>query len=60
MDGEQTDSSAADLVRDMKFSVSMEGVAGTGQPYVSYKQLEFKPCHLFLVGSPVGLFLTVR
>lgn len=54
---DQTDSQQ---VQQMKFSVSLEGLAGTGQPYVSYKSFHFKPCNLFMIGSPVGLFLTVR
>ena len=38
----------------------IKGVAGTGQAYVEYPQLLFQPKHLFALGSPIGLFLTVR
>lgn len=54
---DQTD---GERIQKVKFSISVDGLAGTGQPYVSYKSLDFKPCNLFLIGSPVGLFLTVR
>ena len=38
----------------------IKGVAGTGQTYVEYPQLTFVPQQLFALGSPIGLFLTVR
>ena len=38
----------------------IQGLAGTGQTYVEYPQLMFQPQQLFLLGSPLGLFLTVR
>ncbi len=38
----------------------IKGLAGTGQAYVEYPQLLFQPQHLFALGSPIGLFLTVR
>ena len=38
----------------------IQGLAGTGQTYVEYPQLTFVPQHLFALGSPIGLFLTVR
>lgn len=38
----------------------LKGVAGTGQTYVEYPQLLFQPQQLFAIGSPIGLFLTVR
>lgn len=38
----------------------VRGTAGTGQPFIDYPQLTFEPQHLFAVGSPIGLFLTVR
>lgn len=38
----------------------IKGVAGTGQTYVDYPQLTFAPQQLFALGSPIGLFLTVR
>ena len=34
--------------------------AGTGFPLVKYPQLEFTPSNFFALGSPVGMFLTVR
>lgn len=36
------------------------GLAGTGQPYVRYPQLEFSPTSLFALGSPIGVFLSAR
>ena len=36
------------------------GVAGTGQPTVRYAKLNFEPANMFAVGSPIGLFVTVR
>ncbi|CAK9830609.1 Phospholipase DDHD2 [Anthophora retusa] len=36
------------------------GAAGTGQPYIHYPQLHFHPCAFFALGSPVGMFVTVR
>ena len=36
------------------------GVAGTGQPTVHYSKLDFEPAHMFALGSPLGLFVTVR
>ncbi|KAL5263221.1 hypothetical protein ACHWQZ_G008562 [Mnemiopsis leidyi] len=41
-----------------KFSTSE--VSGTGQPEVSPTLLSFRPEHFFALGSPLGLFLTVR
>lgn len=38
----------------------MYGLAGTGQTFVRYPTLLFTPRNLFAVGSPIGLFLTVR
>ena len=38
----------------------VKGVAGTGEPLVNYPKLNFNPTSLFAVGSPMGLFLTVR
>ena len=37
-----------------------QGVAGTGQPYVEYPQLDLQFYALFALGSPIGMFLTVR
>ena len=36
------------------------GLAGTGQACVKYPTLLFSPQNLFALGSPIGLFLTVR
>ena len=38
----------------------IQGTAGTGQPFVRYPKLDFEPCNMFALGSPIGLFLTVR
>lgn len=40
--------------------VYQPGVAGTGQPFVEYPQLNFELFALFVLGSPIGMFLTVR
>lgn len=37
-----------------------QGMAGTGQPFVRYPQLHFKPFAMFALGSPIGMFMTVR
>ncbi|KAK6635829.1 hypothetical protein RUM44_001083 [Polyplax serrata] len=36
------------------------GTAGTGQPYIEYPQLSFQPLAFFAMGSPIGMFVTVR
>lgn len=38
----------------------VRGLAGTGQPFIEYPQLHFQPQFLFALGSPIGLFLSVR
>ncbi|XP_020283226.1 SEC23-interacting protein-like isoform X2 [Pseudomyrmex gracilis] len=38
----------------------MMGAAGTGQPYIHYPQLNFHPRAFFALGSPIGMFVTVR
>ena len=48
---------ATSSVQGVKF---VRGMAGTGQPFINYPQLDFEPQHLFCVGSPIGLFLSVR
>lgn len=40
--------------------VYQQGLAGTGQPYVEYPQLDLSFYALFALGSPIGMFLTVR
>jgi len=45
----------------VSISVSYEvGLAGTGQPFVKYPKLDFVPVGCFALGSPIGMFLTVR
>ena len=36
------------------------GAAGTGQPFINYPQLSFNPQAFFALGSPIGMFVTVR
>ncbi|KAJ6638114.1 Phospholipase DDHD2 [Pseudolycoriella hygida] len=36
------------------------GPAGTGQPYINYPQLVIHPKKFFAIGSPIGMFVTVR
>lgn len=36
------------------------GIAGTGQPFINYPQLIFKPKKFFALGSPISMFVTVR
>ncbi|XP_055842235.1 nascent polypeptide-associated complex subunit alpha, muscle-specific form isoform X2 [Episyrphus balteatus] len=36
------------------------GQAGTGQPFISYPQLLFQPKKFFALGSPIGMFVTIR
>eukprot|EP00794_Sanderia_malayensis_P001092 gene1092-436_t len=43
-----------------KSQIAKRGVAGTGQPTVLYSKLDFNPAHFFALGSPIGLFTTVR
>ena len=38
----------------------VKGLSGIGEPSIVYPQLSFKPCCLFAIGSPIGLFLTIR
>lgn len=38
----------------------VKGTGGTGQPLVNYPSLDFTPSCLFAVGSPIGLFLSLR
>lgn len=54
---EAVDSAAMENLFGVKIIM---GMAGTGQTYVKYPQLRFTPRHLFALGSPIGLFLTVR
>lgn len=36
------------------------GNAGTGQPFITYPQLNFQPKAFFALGSPIGMFVAVR
>lgn len=36
------------------------GLSGTGQPLMNYPQLTFEPSSFFALGSPIGMFVTVR
>ncbi|XP_011505031.1 PREDICTED: SEC23-interacting protein isoform X2 [Ceratosolen solmsi marchali] len=49
------------LKRKLSKQVSyVMGTAGTGQPYINYPQLVFNPSAFFALGSPIGMFVTVR
>ncbi|XP_072759240.1 uncharacterized protein [Anoplolepis gracilipes] len=43
-----------------RISYVVMGTAGTGQPYIHYPQLNFYPRAFFALGSPIGMFVTVR
>lgn len=36
------------------------GLSGTGQPLMNYPQLVFEPKNYFSLGSPIGMFVTIR
>lgn len=36
------------------------GPDGTGHPLILYPQLKFKPNNFFALGSPIGMFVTIR
>ncbi|GLV42976.1 Phosphatidic Acid Phospholipase A1 [Carabus blaptoides fortunei] len=38
----------------------MMGAVGTGQPQLTYPHLNFHPISFFALGSPIGMFVTVR
>ena len=46
-------------LRMVPFAVS-KSMDGTGQIHVEYPQLIFTPENLFALGSPIGMFLSVR
>ncbi|XP_049282213.1 mucin-2 isoform X1 [Anopheles funestus] len=49
------------LVRKCSQQINYEvGPAGTGQPYIAYPQLMFQPKMFFALGSPIGMFVTIR
>ncbi|TMW51213.1 hypothetical protein DOY81_003690 [Sarcophaga bullata] len=46
-------------LEDKQMSYTM-GPAGTGQPFINYGQLIFQPKKFFALGSPIGMFVTIR
>ncbi|XP_044256193.1 phospholipase DDHD2 [Tribolium madens] len=49
------------LLRRMSRRISyMMGAVGTGQPQIHYPHLMFQPKAFFALGSPIGMFVTVR
>lgn len=53
--------SQADMQESLTSAVNFEmGTAGTGQPSIAYPQLLFQPQSVFMLGSPIAMFLTVR
>ncbi|KAJ3640114.1 hypothetical protein Zmor_003430 [Zophobas morio] len=49
------------LQRRMSKRISyMMGAVGTGQPQIHYPNLVFQPKSFFALGSPIGMFVTVR
>ena len=46
-------------LRMVPFAVN-KSMDGTGQIHVEYPQLIFTPENLFALGSPIGMFLSVR
>ncbi|XP_008200242.1 phospholipase DDHD2 [Tribolium castaneum] len=49
------------LLRRMSRRISyMMGAVGTGQPQIHYPHLIFQPKAFFALGSPIGMFVTVR
>ena len=58
---DQGDTKSLSLVSVASVEVMyQQGLAGTGQPYVEYPQLDLSFYALFALGSPIGMFLTVR
>ena len=50
-----------EVTRSRYFGVTIvRGLAGTGQTHVEYPRLLFHPQHMFALGSPIGIFLSVR
>lgn len=55
------DPSHPNLHAAMSVHVDYEpGLEGVGQPLVNYPQLDFEPACFFAMGSPIGMFLTIR
>ncbi|XP_017023924.1 nascent polypeptide-associated complex subunit alpha, muscle-specific form isoform X2 [Drosophila kikkawai] len=51
---------SSDLQQPKQVSYAMGGPAGTGQPVINYTQLIFHPKKFFALGSPIGMFVTIR
>ncbi|XP_064535230.1 nascent polypeptide-associated complex subunit alpha, muscle-specific form [Drosophila montana] len=47
------------LPKQVSYAMGM-GMAGTGQPVINYTQLIFHPKKFFALGSPIGMFVTIR
>uniref|UniRef100_A0A0A1WUX2 Phospholipase DDHD2 n=2 Tax=Zeugodacus cucurbitae TaxID=28588 RepID=A0A0A1WUX2_ZEUCU len=45
---------------DLSVTSYTMGPAGTGQPFIHYTQLNFQPKKFFALGSPIGMFVTIR
>ncbi|XP_054727997.1 mucin-2 isoform X1 [Anastrepha obliqua] len=45
---------------DLSVTTYTMGHAGTGQPFIHYTQLNFQPKKFFALGSPIGMFVTIR
>ncbi|XP_051176595.1 SEC23-interacting protein-like isoform X2 [Leptopilina boulardi] len=62
---EETECAGSEAIATVKKNLSRKvsyvmGAAGTGQPYIHYPQLTFHPQAFFALGSPIGMFVTVR
>ncbi|KAH8282858.1 hypothetical protein KR054_010382 [Drosophila jambulina] len=51
---------SSDLQQPKQVSYAMGGPSGTGQPVINYTQLIFHPKKFFALGSPIGMFVTIR
>lgn len=59
--GEQPESISGCLSNAINVHVDFQQFdMGTGQPMVKYPELQFNPLICFALGSPIGMFLTVR
>ncbi|CAH1183000.1 unnamed protein product [Ceutorhynchus assimilis] len=62
-ESKQDDLSDGNAPDEKKFSrriSHMMGSVGAGQPKISYPHLNFQPQAFFALGSPIGMFVTVR
>ncbi|XP_061395506.1 SEC23-interacting protein-like [Musca vetustissima] len=57
MAGAATDSNNQLEAKSISYTM---GPAGTGQPFINYGQLIFQPKKFFALGSPIGMFVTIR